>query len=182
MALCDGNPLVTNGFPLQRASYAENISMSWRLHDRNWMNKKHYDGTGMILVDVGMRYFVRHSHAPTSHIYVSGILNMNFTTKFIHWNTFDTKSLLRNITKTLMESQWKRASINQRRQIFFHHNLNSELKHGAYLELTWQAMNLVCNVIWTKWVVNVWYHPSLRLFTVSYPGPLVHNVSYSPYP
>ena len=33
LALCEGNPTVTGGFPSQRASNAENISISWRHHD-----------------------------------------------------------------------------------------------------------------------------------------------------
>ena len=30
--LCEGNPMVTGGFPSQRASYVENVSMWWRHH------------------------------------------------------------------------------------------------------------------------------------------------------
>ena len=32
LALCEGKPPVTNGFPSQRASDAEKVSISWRLH------------------------------------------------------------------------------------------------------------------------------------------------------
>ena len=32
LALCDGNPPVTGGFPSQRASNASSVSMSWHLH------------------------------------------------------------------------------------------------------------------------------------------------------
>ena len=32
LALCEGNPLVSSGFPSQRASNMESISMSWRHH------------------------------------------------------------------------------------------------------------------------------------------------------
>ena len=32
LALCDGNPLVTGGFPSQRASNMGSVSMSWRHH------------------------------------------------------------------------------------------------------------------------------------------------------
>ena len=31
--LCEGNPLVTSGFPLQKSSNAENVSIWWRHHD-----------------------------------------------------------------------------------------------------------------------------------------------------
>ena len=33
LALCEGNPLVTGGFPSQRANYVENVSISWCHHD-----------------------------------------------------------------------------------------------------------------------------------------------------
>ena len=33
LALCEESPSVTNGFPSQKASNAENISMSWRYHN-----------------------------------------------------------------------------------------------------------------------------------------------------
>ena len=32
IGLCEGNPLVTGGFPSQRASDAENASICWRHH------------------------------------------------------------------------------------------------------------------------------------------------------
>ena len=35
--VCEGNPPVTGGFPSQRASYAEIISISWRHHGSHWM-------------------------------------------------------------------------------------------------------------------------------------------------
>ena len=34
--LCEGNPLVTSGFPSQRASNAENVSILWCHHDPLW--------------------------------------------------------------------------------------------------------------------------------------------------
>ena len=33
LALCEGNPPVTGGFPLHRASNADNVSMAWYHHD-----------------------------------------------------------------------------------------------------------------------------------------------------
>ena len=33
LPLCEGNPLVTSGFPSQRATNAENVSISWHHHD-----------------------------------------------------------------------------------------------------------------------------------------------------
>ena len=33
---CEGNPPVTGGFPSQRVSNAENVSMWWRLHVMYW--------------------------------------------------------------------------------------------------------------------------------------------------
>ena len=33
LALCEGNPLVTSGFPSQMTNDVESISMAWRLHD-----------------------------------------------------------------------------------------------------------------------------------------------------
>ena len=35
LALCEGNPLVTGGFPSQKASNAEIFSLSWHHHDNN---------------------------------------------------------------------------------------------------------------------------------------------------
>ena len=34
VALCKMNAMVIGGFPTQRASNLENISMSWHLHDK----------------------------------------------------------------------------------------------------------------------------------------------------
>ena len=34
LALCAGNPPVTNGFPAKRASTMESVSISWRLHNK----------------------------------------------------------------------------------------------------------------------------------------------------
>ena len=34
LTLCEGNPLVTGGFPSQRASNVESVSMSWSHHDK----------------------------------------------------------------------------------------------------------------------------------------------------
>ena len=45
--LCDGNPLVTGGFPWQRTSNVENVSIWWRHHDDNffgyWLFQIYFD-------------------------------------------------------------------------------------------------------------------------------------------
>ena len=38
LVLCEGNPPVTGGFPSQRASDAESVSMAWRQHGIRWIN------------------------------------------------------------------------------------------------------------------------------------------------
>ena len=37
--ICEGNPPVTGGFPSQRASNAENVSIWWRHHGVGWVNR-----------------------------------------------------------------------------------------------------------------------------------------------
>ena len=40
LALFEGNPLVTSGFPSQKASNVESISLSWNHHFVEWMMNK----------------------------------------------------------------------------------------------------------------------------------------------
>ena len=44
LAVCEGDPLVAGGFPLQRANDMESVPMSWRLHEAHLRNAK-TDGT-----------------------------------------------------------------------------------------------------------------------------------------
>ena len=55
LALCEGNPPVTGGFPWQRANNAENVPIAWRRHDLV-ENKKGYMRQDKLLKKVGSIY------------------------------------------------------------------------------------------------------------------------------
>ena len=46
LILCEGNTPVTGGFPSQRATNADNVSMAWRFHDA--ANHLHSDHCGFV--------------------------------------------------------------------------------------------------------------------------------------
>ena len=53
--LCEGNPPVTSGFPAQKDSNIENVSISWHCHSKWW----HFAQTSMY-------YFFKLSQFPTT--------------------------------------------------------------------------------------------------------------------
>ena len=51
--LCEGNPSVTGGFPPQRASNVENVSILWRHHEHNTQTAcTHWNGDDFIFIKI----------------------------------------------------------------------------------------------------------------------------------